>query len=305
MMKLRKIEEQIQEITFFLSVITAFSLFISGIFYLTLNTESLIYIMGQFGVLLQEQLFTLFGYAFFYLAIVALHMGYIANFHIYNFRDIKREYPVLLYSGIAHLIILSLFASSLSVIQIYMDMPSRDLLAYGSGGLAGLSLGGSLYQVIGVYGSVIILAIVALITAILADFFELPELLQNIRYFSTVSAQKTVNGVKSLNSGMNNGLFFLKNNELAEATASASQNTKNWISRANTIITDHFHIYEDRIFKRKVDSKQPTQNTKKKTTSKKQTTSPKKKTAKKTTSKKKTTRKKTTTSRKKKTTKKK
>lgn len=315
-MKLQRIEEQLHEIVFLTSVVTAFSIFLSGILYLFLSTNSLMYLLGEFGAQIQQGFFTGFGYAFFYLAVMILHLGHIFNLHIYRFKDIKIEYPVLAYSALAHMIILALFSSFLSVIQIYLDLPSRTALPYGSGGLAGLTMGGSLYQGIGLYGALIAIFAVGLITAMLADFINLPELLHTTKEVTKTTSRKTINGLRIANHNLQNQLqLLLQKGDLLPAHATGkSHKSKNWISRR--MITDHFHIYPEIMTDKKETVSKDTKIAKKKTTTrasnpKKKATKKKtkaaviskKKTAKKTaTKKKKVAKKATTTSRRKKST---
>lgn len=248
-MKLKSsIESQLQEIVFFFSLMMAFSLFLSGIFYLTLSHDSLTYILGSFGASLDSGLFSLLGYGFFYLSVISLHMGYITNFHVFSFRDFKKQSGLLSYSLLAHTIILVLFSVLLSVIQICLEIPSTDLLNHGSGGLVGIHLGQLLHSGMGVYGSVILLTLAMFITAIVAGFFELPEVFSTIKSASVTTRKATIKGFKTANTSLINGLqFVLRGNEITEAVANTPGNTTRWISnswnKANHLITDHLHIY--------------------------------------------------------------
>jgi len=259
-----QIEAQIQEIVFFGSLILSFSVFLSGIFYLTMGPATLVLILGQFGAAIDHALFATFGYAFFYLAVIALHLGYIANYHVFNFKDLKREYPVLVYSLMAHLLILSLFATSLSVFQVYLQVPSTEALAHGAGGFMGALFGGAAYSALGIYGSILLLMGFTLATGLVAEFFELPDLLIAIRTGSTTLFRVTVKGLKQLNALALNGMqFVLKGHDLHEATAMSSHHAGRIMSRANHIFTEHFHIYrghqaEEKIEKtEKVEKKKP------------------------------------------------
>jgi hypothetical protein len=252
MFKLKKqIEGHIQEIVFFFSILLAFTTFLSGILYLAFSTESLTYILGQFGAIVDQGLFSFLGYAFFYLSVVVLHMGYVMNFHIFSFRDFKKEYPVLLYSLLAHSIIVVLFSNMLSVIQLSLEIPNSALLTRGAGGMMGHLLSGALYSNVGIYGSVISLLALMGVTALLGGFFEIPDVVMAVKVSSKITKNITTKSLKTMNSSLISGIQFLaKANEGTEATAHAGggHRSPNWISnswsKANHLMTDHFHIYK-------------------------------------------------------------
>jgi hypothetical protein len=241
-----QVEAQIQEIIFFGSLILAFSMFLSGIFYLALSPETLVFILGQFGATIAHGLFSFFGYGFFYFTVMALHMGYVTNFHVFNFRDFKREYPVLMYSAFAHLLILSLFSTLLTVFQVYLEIPSSPALTHGAGGMMGALFGPHFYSALGIYGSFLLLIALKIATAIATGFFEIPDMVIAMKSASRTTARVSVKGAKRLNSSLINGAqFFLKGGEFSEAAAMSSRGISRSLNRANHIFTEHFHIYRD------------------------------------------------------------
>ncbi|MBY0314708.1 MAG: DNA translocase FtsK 4TM domain-containing protein [Bdellovibrionales bacterium] len=244
-MKLKhSIESQLQEIVFFFSLMLAFSLFLSGVFYLTLSTESLTYILGSFGAALDAGLFSLLGYAFFYLTVISLHMGYITNFHVFSFRDFKLQGSLLGLSLLAHAIIMVLFAVTLSVIQVFLEIPATVSLKYGSGGFVGLHLGHLLYSGLGLYGSILLLALGMISAAVIAGFFELTEVFSAIKSAAILSRNASIKGFKTANTSLLNGLqFLLRGNEISEAVVNSPAHTGKWISNSWHKATDHFHIY--------------------------------------------------------------
>ncbi len=243
-----QIEGQIQEITFFSSLLIAFTVFVSGVFYLALGSSSLQLVLGTFGATIDRAFFSAFGYGYFYLAFAALHIGYIANFHIFNFNDLKREYPVLAYSFLAHLILLTLFSNFLSVIQFSLEIPASETLPYGSGGIVGAFIAKGLYSVAGVYGSIVVLILFKVMTALVAEFFELKDLHQALRTTARVSRIQSVRLFKTINQSVIQLVqFFLKGSDFSDMAYQSSNATKTWISnsahKASHLFTEHFHIY--------------------------------------------------------------
>lgn len=249
-----QIEGQIQEIVFFFSLLLSFTVFISGIFFLALTPESVVYILGTFGSAINQGLFTTFGIGFFYFAVMALHMGYVTNMHVFSFKDFKREYLVLGYSALAHIIILTMLSTILAVVQIYFEMPNGELLNRGTGGIIGNAFGQILYSGLGVYGSVLFLMIVAFATSLIAGFYELNDVLTVLKDGTVIAKVQTVKTARKINQSMIQAVeFILKDHEVATPSMSFA-GSKAWMSqslnKANNFFTDHFHIHAD-FFERK------------------------------------------------------
>lgn len=243
-----QIEGQIQEIVFFGSLLMAFTVFVSGVCYLTFGSSTLELVLGSFGASIDRGFFSAFGYGFFYLAFAALHMGSITNFHIFNFNDFKREYPVLAYSFLAHLILITLFSNLLSVIQFSLEIPATDSLPYGAGGFVGAFIAKGLYSVAGVYGSLLILLTFKIMTGLVAEFFELKDLHQFVKKSAITAQKQSIRLVKLAHQNLTQlAHFFLKGNDFSDMAFQSSQATKSWISnsvhRANHLFTENFHIY--------------------------------------------------------------
>jgi hypothetical protein len=243
-----QIEAQIQEVVFFSSLVLAFTFFISGVFYLAMGGTGLEFVLGSFGEMIERGFFSAFGYGYFYLAFAALHMGFITNLHIFNFNDFKREYPVLAYSALAHIILLVLFSNTLSVIQFSLGLTSSELLPYGSGGFVGAFIAKGLYAVAGLYGSLLVLTLFKITTGLVAEFYELKDLHSAIKTSVLLTKKSLVQFFKMTHQFLTQSAqFFLKDSDFSDMALQSSLATKSWISnsvsRANNLFTEHFHIY--------------------------------------------------------------
>jgi hypothetical protein len=244
-----QIEGQIQEIVFFSSLLLAFSVFISGLSYLVLGSSGLELVIGSFGASIDRGFFSAFGYGFFYLAFAALHLGSITNFHIFNFTDLKREYPVLAYSALAHIILLTLFSNLLSIIQFALEIPASESLPYGAGGMVGSFIAKGLYSAAGVYGSILLIVTFKVITGLVAEFFELKDLHNFLKNTAQTTKRVSFRFAKSSNKQAIKLIqTFFGANEFSGMAYQSSQATKHWISnsvnRANNLFTENFHIYQ-------------------------------------------------------------
>lgn len=243
-----QIEGQIQEIVFFSSLLISFSIFISGLSYLVLGSSGLELVIGSFGASIDRGFFSAFGYGFFYLAFATLHLGSITNFHVFNFNDLKREYPVIAYSTLAHLILLTLFSNLLSIIQFALEIPASANLPYGAGGIVGSFIAKGLYSVAGIYGSIILILAFKLMTGLVAEFFELKDFHKLLKKAAHSFKRSSVRFMKTSNKQTYKMIqSFFKGNEFSEMAFQSSTATKAWISnsvsRANNLFTEHFHIY--------------------------------------------------------------
>lgn len=241
---------------------------------MVLTPESVVYILGSFGSAINQGLFTTFGFAFFYLAVMILHMGYVTNMHVFSFKDFKREYQVLAISGVAHLIILMMFASIFSVVQIYFDIANSEVLSGGSGGIIGNAFGQILYSGLGVYGSVLLLLSAAFATSLMAGFYELNDVLATAKDIAVTTKVATFKAARKVNQGVVQSIeFILKDHEMATANVSLSA-SKSWMSqsinKANSFFTDHFHVNTN--FTSFLDRKSDKKETAKKPAVKKATT---------------------------------
>ncbi|MCC6137764.1 MAG: DNA translocase FtsK 4TM domain-containing protein, partial [Bdellovibrionaceae bacterium] len=202
-----------------------------------------------FGSAINQGLFSTFGIGFFYLAVMALHMGYVTNMHVFSFKDFKKEYQVLGYSTLAHIIILTMFSTIFAVVQIYFEMPNGEVLNRGTGGFIGNAFGQLLYAGLGVYGSVLLLLIISFATSLVAGFYELNDVLSALKDGAVTGKVHTIKAARKINQSIIHAMeFILKDHEVATANISLS-GSKNWMSqslnKANNFFTDHFHINTD------------------------------------------------------------
>jgi hypothetical protein len=272
MLKLKnQIEEQLHEIVFFFSLLLSFTIFLGGILYFACSQESLISVLGSFGANIDQSLFGFLGYAFFYLSVIALHMGYIMNFHIFRFRDFKKEYPLLAYSFLSHTVILVLFANTLSVIQLSLEIPNSQALINGAGGYVGHLFSNIIYANIGIYGSLVSLLALMGVTALLGGFFELPDVIVAIKSGSDITRHYTTKSIKTINSSFLEGLqLIIRNNEGSHAHAGGFRSQVARISdtwaKANDYIIDYFHthIKEETFDEKKENDKEANKKVEKK-----------------------------------------
>jgi hypothetical protein len=246
-----QMEAQIQEIVFFFSLLLSFTVFISGVFSLALTPENVVYILGNFGSAINQGLFSVFGFAFFYLSVMILHMGYVTNMHVFSFKDFKREYQVLSISALAHAIILVMFSTILSVVQIYLGIQNGEFLTSGNGGFVGHAFGQILYSGLGVYGSVTLLLIASFATSLIAGFYELNDVLETIKNGAVKTKIHTIKAARKINHSLIQTVeFILKDHEMVAANVSLAS-SKAWMSnsinKANNFFTDHFHINTNSI----------------------------------------------------------
>lgn len=225
-----QIEGQLQEIVFYMSVLLAFSVFLSGIFSLVLTPESLVYILGNFGSTINQALITGFGFAFFYFAVVALHMGYVINMNVFSFKDFKREHQLLSITAVAHILILFCLASLLSAVQVALQMSNGEVLTGGTGGLVGQTFGRFLHAHLGLYGSSLILTAVAFGISIVSGFYEISDVVKFAKDVLAGTKHALVSLLHGIHAFMNTlAALILRDQRLATVNV-GYMSSRGWIS---------------------------------------------------------------------------
>ena len=177
MVRLRELETRTQEIIFlfFISLISFFIL--GGGLYLYLSPTALISIIGTSGKLVLTALFHELGYAYF---LIPLCLYYLAE-HVV---ETSNTVSVLLRQTVSNLMqvlfytaIILIVASFLSVFESYFAIAAHKKLVAGIGGLAGKSIGGILFQHIGLLGSVLALGSMATTIGVFSGKFDLVDTL--------------------------------------------------------------------------------------------------------------------------------
>ncbi len=242
----KQMEAQVQEIVFFASLLLSFTIFLSGIFFLSLTPESISFILGSVGSAIIQGLISTFGFAFFYLSIMSLHMGYITNMHVFTFKDFKREYHVLLLSAVAHIIILTMLATLLSVVQIYFEMPHGEVLNRGTGGLLGFAFGQILFAHLGLGGSILVLLSISFGVSLFAGFFSLQDVATVLKEGAIASKEISIKTAQALREVTLHIVSMInKEQQFATVSAHAGSSTNNLMTnsmaRANTFIANQIH----------------------------------------------------------------
>ena len=177
MLKLRELETRTQEIVFlfFISLVSFFIL--AGALYLYLTPKTLLGIIGQSGSMALKSLFHELGYAYFLLPLCLYFLGNYINEHTRSPGEILRCTGRIILQSLFYLSIILITASFLSVFQSYFSIGVHKNLSGGLGGLAGNSVGGLLFQHVGLLGSILILGSLGISIGVFSKKFDLVDTL--------------------------------------------------------------------------------------------------------------------------------
>ena len=216
MFKLSRLENSTQEIIFIITFVSTLSLLLGGGFYLYLNDSTLTVISGSVGKLFFGYLFNGIGFAVFLLALGAFLIGNYLLPRSTSARDILKLSPQLTIQLLVQFLVVLMSASLLTVFEQYNGWQITDKLSYGAGGFLGWILGGNLFRLFGLYGSLVFIISFSLIVSIASGYMEF---LSSWYWF----VEKTTKLVKALLIGIKTGSHFS-----LQWTQKQSQNLIHW-----------------------------------------------------------------------------
>ena len=173
MFKLSRLENSTQEIVFFVTLVSSLSLLIGGGFYLFLNDSTLTTFTGTIGKLFFAKLFDTIGFAAFLLGLGTLFIGKFLLPRSHNSKDILKLSPQLTILIIVQSLVVLMCASLLTVFEQYNQWQITQKLNYGAGGFLGWLLGGSLFKLFGLYGSIVFILTFSITVSIATGYMEL------------------------------------------------------------------------------------------------------------------------------------
>ena len=173
MLKISRLETRFQEIIFLMTITFSLSIFVGGIFYLSLTPQNFISAAGLLGSKMIIKGFSSFGYTYFFLVIFLLHMGHLALGTAHGIRDVIRSLSIYIKSFAVYFTVMLLISSFLTVLQAYNAWEPSHLLEFGYGGWFGSVIGGVLFRGFGLYGAMVILFTLTSIIGISAGYMEI------------------------------------------------------------------------------------------------------------------------------------
>ena len=173
MWKLRRLETHTQEVLAFLAGVAALTIWGGSYFFLEFPIKELTRFTGDFGTQSLRFLFNELGYATLLMGLSFLFLGQYLIRRVIEPKDLLHSIKKIIFQVLVHVCILVVAASILTVIQKYTLFANNLRLINGAGGLAGTVIGGSLYASVGLFGSLVILIGIILVSGIISGHLEL------------------------------------------------------------------------------------------------------------------------------------
>lgn len=184
MMHLRELETRTQEVVFLFFVMLISFFILGGGLYLYLGSNTLISIIGTSGQAALSVLFHELGYAYFLLPLYL----FLLSDHVASYSEdisslLRGLFPSLMHT-LFYAVIILIAASFLTVFESYFSIVAHKKLVAGLGGLAGKSIGGILFQHVGLLGSVLVLSSVAAALGVFCGKLDLVDTLIFVKEYS-------------------------------------------------------------------------------------------------------------------------
>lgn len=173
MLKISRLETRFQEIIFLLTIMFALSVAVGGALYIYLTPANMIHATGLTGSYLVRLGFSSFGYTYFFIVILSLHMGHLLLATAHQVRDIGQNMPIYLRNLAIYTTMMMLFSSFSTVLEQYNHWESAKILFHGYGGMVGTLMGGLLYKNFGLFGALVLLFSATSIIGISAGYMEI------------------------------------------------------------------------------------------------------------------------------------
>lgn len=173
MLKISRLETRFQEIVFLLTITFALSVAVGGVLYLHLATANFLNATGVTGSYFVRLGFSSLGYTYFFLVILALHMGHLVLATAHQVRDLGQNFSIYFRNIVIYTTILMLISSFLTVLEQYSHWQAAEQFFHGYGGLVGSLVGGLLYKNFGLFGALVLLFSAASVIGISAGYMEI------------------------------------------------------------------------------------------------------------------------------------
>lgn len=255
MLQISKMETRFQEIVFLFTLALSMSLLVSGLFYLTITPEVAGALLGGFGYKAVSGLFFTFGYGYFLIPFLIIHIGdliLLRCLYLADFLRAKKHIFVIALIDITFLLILSSF---LSVWQMYLQLPNTMSLSFGMGGTAGAMIGGNLFSFFGLFGALVTLMLSLFILFITFGIMEVVSFFLLVKEFILSCAIHLARSFRFIFKSLSmlarefidGSVSSIEELSPKPLTAGSGEVINVKLKSKPTVLTDHFHVYRSTL----------------------------------------------------------
>ena len=193
---LSRLETRSQEIILLMTLVGCLFIVSGGMFYLILDPKVFSSLLGEYGKQMMDVGLSLFGYAYFGIAISLFVVGKNLIERVQGVEDV-----VLAAKPISSLVVLQfsflvLIGSYLTIFEATEWIGSSQRLEYGAGGMLGIIVGGTLNHFFGIFGALSLLTCFILVAGIFGGVVHLVSLIEKCHWMITEVFQKTLSVTK-------------------------------------------------------------------------------------------------------------
>ncbi len=255
---LSRLETRSQEVILLVTLVGCLFIVSGGMFYLILDPKVFSSLLGEYGKQMMDVGLSLFGYAYFGIAISLFVLGKNLIERVQGVGDVVSAAKPMSSLVVLQFAFLVFVGSYLTIFEATEWIGSSERLEYGAGGMLGIIVGGTLDHFFGIFGALSILTCFILVAGICGGVIHLVSLIENINSIITELFQRILSitkritdfvlGSNRLNDDMISGAFLQL--EMVNSGASAISPIN-----INPPVTDADEIKKEKKAKRKVNKK--------------------------------------------------
>lgn len=215
---LSRLETRSQEVILLITLVGCLFIVSGGMFYLILDPKVFSSLLGEYGKQMMDVGLSLFGYAYFGIAISLFVLGKNLIERVQGVEDVVSAAKPMSSLVILQFSFLVLVGSYLTIFEATEWIGSSQRLEYGAGGMLGIIVGGTLDHFFGIFGALSILTCFILIAGICGGVIHLVSLIEKCHSIITDVCQRILSitkritdfvlGSNRLNDDMISGAFL-------------------------------------------------------------------------------------------------
>lgn len=215
---LSRLETRSQEVILLVTLVGCLFIVSGGMFYLILDPKVFSSLLGEYGKQMMDVGLSLFGYAYFGIAISLFVLGKNLIERVQGVEDVVSAAKPMSSLVILQFAFLVFVGSYLTIFEATEWIGSSQRLEYGAGGMLGIIVGGTLDHFFGIFGALSILTCFILVAGICGGVIHLVSLIEKCHSIVTEVFQRILSitkritdfvlGSNKLNDDMISGAFL-------------------------------------------------------------------------------------------------
>ncbi len=191
-MMLSRLQTRFQEIILLVTLVGCLFVVSGGMFYLVLDPKVFSSLLGEYGKQMMDIGLSLFGYAYFGIAISLFIIGKNLIERVQAVEDVVLAAKPMSSLVIFQFAFLVLVGSYLTIFEATEWIGASQRLEYGAGGMLGIIIGGTLKHFFGIFGALSLLTCFILTAGIFGGVVHLVSFIEKSQWITKEVFQKVL-----------------------------------------------------------------------------------------------------------------